>query len=230
MSHRRTRFVAQVAAACALSLSVGANASPFPEQGWRPCREPSTGGDGLRVVPGESPVSGPGPRKRFIVEVHRAVNFSDCKFAAQVQQILYNDRSWGGNGRVAFKKVDDGAAAFRVTLARPYKVDQLCAPLNTNGRYSCFNGYRAVINSRRWKRGAASYRWSRFLAAYRRYLINHEVGHALGHPHRNCPRTGAPAPVMMQQTKGVEPCRRNPWPLTYEKSATSVAGRGVASL
>ena len=186
--------------------------------------------NGLRIVPGTSPVSGPGPVRRFMIEVHVRVKINDDKFADEVESILYDDRSWGGGGSFGMKRVDSGKTAFRVTLARPRKVDRLCAPLPTNGRYSCFNGYRAVINSWRWKRGAASYDWGRFLRGYRRYLINHEVGHALGHHHRYCAGRGLPAPVMMQQTKGVAPCRRNPWPLPYERGGRGWRARRTRAL
>lgn len=172
---------------------------------------------GLKVIPGQSPVSGEGPRRRFILEIDRKIGRGGDNFADEVEKILYDVRSWGGRGRLGMRRVDSGKAAFRVTLAKPSTTDELCAPLDTNGIYSCWNGYRAVINSMRWRKGAEPYKWGKFLTKYRRYLINHEVGHALGHGHRYCPARGAEAPVMMQQTKGVRPCSRNWWPLHYER-------------
>lgn len=40
------------------------------------------------------------------------------------------------------------------------------------------------------------------LENYRKYLVLHEFGHALGFGHVKCPSEGADAPIMMQQTKG----------------------------
>jgi hypothetical protein len=68
--------------------------------------------------------------------------------------------------------------------------------------------------STRWRLGADSY--GSDLNSYRRYLVNHEFGHTLGKRHVGCPGPGKVAPVMLQQTKGLRGCRKNPWPLASE--------------
>lgn len=164
----------------------------------------------LVVVRGDTRRVGPGAALRFSVEVEKGLDVGPDAFAAVVERVLFDERSWVGGGDVALRRVDRGPVAFTVTLAHPSTVDERCLPLRTVGRYSCWDGRRVMLNVDRWLRGAPTYRGD--LLAYRRYLVNHEVGHALGHGHVGCPAAGRRAPVMVQQTMGLGGCRRNPWP------------------
>ena len=176
-------------------------------------RYPSTGD--LVVVPGTSAVHGSGPLRRFTVEVEAGLPGPPAAFAGAVERVLFDQRSWGGSGRLSFQRVAGGPVSFRVVLASPVTTDRLCRPLRTGGIFSCYMNGRAVLNAMRWHEGAAAYAGD--LASYRIYMVNHEVGHALGHGHRYACGAGGLAPVMIQQTKGLRGCRRNPWPLADER-------------
>jgi hypothetical protein len=67
-----------------------------------------------------------------------------------------------------------------------------------------------VLNAARWLTGANAYPES--LHGLPQYLVNHEVGHLFGRGHEPCPGPGQPAPVMMQQTKGLDGCTPVSWP------------------
>ena len=95
-------------------------------------------------------------------------------------------------------------------LASPTSVDTLCAPLDTGGEVSCGTRGHAVLNLRRWVLATDEYAQDK--TGYRHYLVNHEVGHLLGHGHDQCPADGAVASVMQQQSYKVAPCLPNPWP------------------
>ncbi|HEX2045381.1 MAG TPA: DUF3152 domain-containing protein [Gaiellaceae bacterium] len=206
------------AAPAAARVAVGADSDEVvpPRSGKvRPVAANAPGRPGtLVVVPGRSRVSGPGPLHRFAVEVEGGLPVDPSAFAARVVDVLSDRRSWGAGGVAAFQRVASEPVDFRVTLASPALTDRLCSPLRTNGIFSCAQGGRAVLNSTRWLRGASAYAR---LGRYRTYMVNHEVGHLFGHAHASCPAAGTAAPVMMQQTKGVAPCRANPWPLSWER-------------
>ena len=79
---------------------------------------------------------------------------------------------------------------------------------------SCCQGRKVVINVLRWK--AAVEHWTGSAASYRQMLINHEFGHRIGKGHENCSGQRELAPVMQQQTYGLQGCRANSWPLDHE--------------
>lgn len=152
--------------------------------------------------------SGSGRDRAYTVEVEDGLPQDPDLFATQVASVLGDERGWRGDGW-SFTQVESGSD-FRILLSSPDTVDALCAPLLTRGEVSCRNGNRVVLNVKRWATGVEFYGGD--LTGYRTYLVNHEVGHALGKFHVGCPSPGAEAPVMMQQTKGLQGCVKNPWP------------------
>ena len=158
---------------------------------------------------GQSAVTGTGPVVTYTVEVEDAVGYSAEELARIVDETLADPRSWTADGAVAFQRVaSDGQV--RIVLATPGTVDELCLPLQTNGLYSCHQGGTVALNSNRWLNGTDE--WPGPLVEFRHYAVNHEVGHAIGHGHEYCGGAGQPAPVMMQQSKGLEGCLPNGWP------------------
>jgi hypothetical protein len=173
------------------------------------------GAGSLSVVDGSSQVYGTGPLSRFIVEVEDGIDVDGAVFAEAVTLTLGDQRSWGAGGRMSFQRVDAAAAAagqfdFRVALVSPGSMERYCPGVGTGGYTSCRYGDRAVINLARWATAVPHYDGD--IATYRQYVVNHEVGHALGNGHVDCPGPGQLAPVMLQQTLDLEGCVKNAWP------------------
>lgn len=134
-------------------------------------------------------------------------------FPAMLHAVLTDPRGWS---RAGFDFVQDPEAEYRIVLGEGAKVDRLCLPLDTYGKYSCQNGPVVALNADRWR--SATPEWTGDLTSYRIMLINHEVGHLLHlhHPVTQCPGAGLPAPVMSQQSTELGECLPNPWPLRWE--------------
>ena len=190
----------------------------------------------FRIVPGGTdPVGRPTAEQfTYTVEVEEGIDTvefgGDDSVARMVDATLANPKSWTADGAVAFQRVADEEPAFRVSLASPITVRENCG-YDIELEASCYNSAtgRVYLNLARWVRGARSFQGD--IGSYRQYLVNHEVGHAIGYPaHEPCPEDGALAPIMMQQTFGVnngdihrldpegvvpdndDTCRYNAWP------------------
>ncbi|WUH91133.1 DUF3152 domain-containing protein [Streptomyces sp. NBC_00433] len=173
------------------------------------------------TVPGNQAAPGKGKVMTFRVDVEKGLPLDPGLFSDTVYKTLNDSRSWGHGGTMTFERVSTGHADIVVTLASPGTTAKWCAKSGldtTVQNVSCdaASTPRTMINAYRWAQGAETY-GPHLMHAYRQMLINHEVGHRLGHSHVGCPRAGAPAPVMMQQTKflslnGGPTCKPNAWP------------------
>ncbi len=145
----------------------------------------------------------------FSVAAEQGSGIDPDELAATVDRVLSDNRSWIAEGNIGFRRIETGGL-FTLVVATADTVDKLCAPLRTNGFFSCARNGWVALNLNRWL--LATDTWNADLSEYRNYVINHEVGHYLARPHVGCPGADQLAPVMMQQTKGLDGCQANGWP------------------
>ncbi|MGW1776849.1 DUF3152 domain-containing protein [Streptomyces sp. NPDC002104] len=171
------------------------------------------------TVPGVAKAPGKGKLVRYRVDVEQGLGLDAQLFAEAVHRTLNDDRSWGHGGTKTFERVPGGEADFVITLASPGTTGVWCkkSGLDTTiDNVSCDSAStdRVMINAFRWAQGSVTFGADQMFA-YRQMLINHEVGHRLGHGHVSCQTPGALAPIMQQQTKSLDingvHCQPNPW-------------------
>lgn len=146
----------------------------------------------------------------YALRVEGGLDVDAEEAAAEIAAVLADPRGWQDLEGVTFHRVAAPEEAdFTISLASPPTVDELCLPARTGGLWSCRIGPDVVLNSDRWLHATPTYD---DLAEYRAYLINHEVGHFLGHGHVPCSAEGELAPVMLQQSIDLQGCEPNAWP------------------
>jgi hypothetical protein len=137
------------------------------------------------------------------------------EFELLADQTLNDPRGWSRIG-VKFVPVKSGGQ-FGLILATPSEVG---AVAGCSSEWSCRYGRDVLVNLNRWMDATASWNASSGnLRDYRHMVVNHEVGHWIGHDHEDCTGSGQLAPVMLQQSIDLQGCRFNPWPLPHEVSA-----------
>ncbi|HZD97516.1 MAG TPA: DUF3152 domain-containing protein [Micromonosporaceae bacterium] len=190
----------------AATQSIVALDIPFPHSGPQTFQFATTTGSVLGTS---------GPIRHFRLALESNIDVvSMADFTAKVDETLGDPRSWIAGGKYRLQQVPRSSSYdFTVYLVTSNTTRHMCAPLPTNGFTSCRQGSHVVLNLDRYMTSVAGYRSAAVpLDTYRTYMINHEVGHALGHDHERCPAKGALAPVMQQQTLGLHGCVANPWP------------------
>nr|WP_261399051.1 DUF3152 domain-containing protein [Streptomyces misionensis] len=171
------------------------------------------------TVPGFDKAPGAGQKYRYRVDIEQGMGLDGALFAQAVQKTLNDDRSWAHGGARTFERISSGKPDFVITLASPGTTATWCAKSGldtTEDNVSCDSAatQRVMINAYRWAQGSKTY--GDKIHMYRQMLINHEVGHRLGHNHVTCEKNGELAPVMQQQTKFLDHdgihCLPNAWP------------------
>ncbi|WP_370518980.1 DUF3152 domain-containing protein, partial [Micromonospora sp. AMSO12t] len=160
-----------------------------------------------------------GTLRRYRVAVESGAGEDAGEFAAAVERALAGPGSWV-DGELRLQQVRAASRHdFTVYLATARTAGRLCAAGGVNIRVggkpytSCRAPGKVIINLDRWRLSVPHFVSAKVpLSVYRTYVVNHEVGHQLGHRHERCPGRGRVAPVMMQQTLFLNGCVANPWP------------------
>ncbi|WP_037912626.1 DUF3152 domain-containing protein [Actinacidiphila yeochonensis] len=169
--------------------------------------------------------AGHGDIRHYKVEVEGGAGISAASAAHEIQSILANPRGWTADGHDGFQLVSSGTVDFVIKIATPDTTDAICgaAGLHTHGEVNCDVGPTVVVNLKRWLLGSPEFDGP--VVDYRALIINHEVGHRIGHGHETCPGPGMLAPVMMQQIDGLKGCKANQWP--YDAEGHYIQGPSV---
>lgn len=150
----------------------------------------------------------------------RGVTTADmAEFSTQVNQTLNDTRGWSRLG-VSFQEVESNGN-FVLVLS---SADQMTSfSSGCSALWSCRVGTYVIINQDRWLGATDAWRGGGgSLRDYRHSVVNHEVGHWLGHDHGTCSGPGQPAKVMQQQSIDLQGCAINPWPLASELWSTQL--------
>lgn len=153
------------------------------------------------------------------------IEYSIKNFTNTVRTILTDKRGWT---KLGYEFVFVSNQLFNliknknkilIRLSKNETIAKECK-FNINEKLSCCDTVKktVLINYYRWQNGSNNNNeHHNSLDDYRIYVINHEVGHALGRGHTKCnPKKCEKVPVMMQQTLSIGTCKKNVWPLEYE--------------
>lgn len=142
-----------------------------------------------------------------------------ASFEDMIFRTLNNPKGWPRAG-ATFTLADQSAGQacdMTITLAQAQYMTTFSD--GCSDEYSCRVGNDVIINADRWNGATPSWiQGGGTLGRYRELVINHEVGHRLGHIDNEtpCAGPGNPAPVMLQQSMGLDGCTPNEWPLDSE--------------
>lgn len=141
---------------------------------------------------------------RYVARVDPDVRYSQEEFAELLQIYLADPGGWEAHG-YRFELVKN-KPNVTIRLSSPATITKTCG-LPDNLSCAEVGGRNMYLNAMRWLHGSS--KSGQTLDGYRQYVVSHEMGHILGHEHANCPGADNPAPIMMQQTRGIGSCAPN---------------------
>lgn len=161
---------------------------------------------------------------QYIASVHPEVqNYSNEQFLNKIQQVLNDPKGWNkygyyfeyvGNENTSRKKLENKNILV-IELSPKNKIARMFPGFEDLSVYVP-SIHSIFINANNFFGGSKS---DLPVDDYQTYVINHEVGHALGLPHNEAPKDKI-ASIMQQQSKGPEhiyPAKSNPYPRNYHE-------------
>lgn len=140
-------------------------------------------------------------------------------FANAVYATLNDPQGWPRAGAIFEQSTEEmcASADMAIILSEAQYLPTFSSYCSV--QYSCRVGQEVIVNDDRWN-GAVD-AWldaGGTLSRYRQMVINHEVGHRLGHidNETTCAGAGQRAPLMQEQSMHLDGCVPNEWPLDNE--------------
>lgn len=128
---------------------------------------------------------------------------------------LYNDsRSWGGASHTFGAVTRKADADVIISMTTTEELRRIF-PSAKMEKWSITNAAsyppHIYFNTENWNAGHRT-SGHKDITAYRHYVGNHEMGHAIGYSHKHCTTPGKRACIMQQQTHGTQGCLTSEWP------------------
>jgi hypothetical protein len=165
--------------------------------------------------------------------------FNMTELKNKIHHTLTDPRGWSKYGYIFKRNPNAPGKILRIHLAKNKTISDLYGPQIDSLSAYVPGTHEIFINYDNWMGGSKS---SMQLDRYRTYVINHEVGHALGLDHAKCHKARCdqlgmdkcPGSVMIQMTKGpdhVRPCVENEFPLdpSIMQEIAFAGNRGIIS-
>lgn len=132
------------------------------------------------------------------------VRYSLSEFRLLLAIYLSSPDGWEQHG-YTFEE-DQKHGHVHIRLSSSSTIQKSCG-LSPNLSCAELGGRKMYLNATRWIKGATQSQLD--LENYRQYMVSHEMGHILGYEHDKCPCKGCAAPIMLQQTLGLQGCSPN---------------------